>query len=384
MKKINYSKDESIRNAFYDEFYDIILNKTSFDVDALNTEIKQVDNSWDYKKLLTSEFSDLVDFARKAETQDTAVLNSNFKRVNSKGKYDYFHTDVQKDIAYFLSESELSIRSCPYCNIDFINPFNVFIEYNTVEEFIKYATSDEWEELLSEGKSQIIYQKIKKNKFTILDEIKNIPKIGKKTWEKINISEINNLKSIRDHFTLDHFLPKGKFPYLSVSVYNLIPSCYSCNSKFKGQRNFELSDFINSISPSSKFFCMNDHLNFKLNFDTKAKKFDEKIKNIKQIEDLEVNLRNLNSHTDVDMYIDMFKLKGRYNFHKDIAYELIEKRKRYPEKQIDEIVKIFRLNKIIVDKNDIKKDLFGKECFNSNGEPFEKYKQDIAKQLGII
>lgn len=348
MKKINYSKDESINNAFCDKFYDTILSKTSFDIDTIDNEIKRIDDSWDYKKLLTSEFSDLVDFARKAETQDTDVLNSNFKQVNSKGKYDYFYTDVQKDIANFLSESELSIRSCPYCNIDFINPFNVFIEYNTVEEFIKYATSDEWEELLSEGKSQIIYQKIKKNKFTILDEIKNIPKIGKKTWEKINISEINNLKSIRDHFTLDHFLPKGKFPYLSVSVYNLIPSCYSCNSKFKGQRNFELSDFINSISPSSEFFCMNDHLNFKLNFDTKAKKFDEKIKNIKQIEDLEVNLRNINSHTDVDMYIDMFKLKGRYNFHKDIAYELIEKRKRYPEKQIDEIVKIFRLNKIIV------------------------------------
>lgn len=385
MKKINYLyNNDKEKKDFHNKFYNIILKETKFDVDAINLEIKKIDNVWDYEKLLTSGFSDLVDFARKAETQDTDVLDSNFKWKNSKGKYDYFYTNVQKDIANFLSESELSIISCPYCNIDFINPFNVFIEYNTVEEFIKYATSDEWEELLSEGKSQIIYQEIKKNKLKILNEIKNIPKIGKKTWEKINISEINNLKSIRDHFTLDHFIPKGKFPYLSVSLYNLIPSCYSCNSKFKGQRNFELSNFINSISPSSEFFCLNDHLNFKLNFDTKTKKFDEKIKDIKQIEDLEVNLRNLNSHTDVDEYIDMFKLKGRYNFHKKIAYELIEKRKRYPEKQIDEIVRIFRLNKIIVDKNDIKKDLFGKECFESNNEPFEKYKQDIAEQLGII
>ncbi|MGX9987137.1 hypothetical protein [Soonwooa purpurea] len=27
---------------------------------------------------------------------------------------------------------------------------------------------------------------------------------------------------------------------------------------------------------------------------------------------------------------------------------------------------------------------FGKECFESNNEPFEKYKQDIAHQLGMI
>ncbi|WP_346985393.1 hypothetical protein [Chryseobacterium sp. POE27] len=253
MKKINYSKDEDTRNAFCDKFYDTILSKTS-DVGAIDNEIKQIDNSWDYKKLLTSGFSELVDFAKKAEAHNVTALNSKFKWKNSKGKYEYFYIDVQKDIANFLNESKLSIRSCPYCNIDFINPFNVFIEYDTVEEFIKYATPDEWEELLSEGKSQIIYQEIKKNKLKTLDEIKNIPKIGEKTWKKINIIEINNLRSIRDHFTLDHFIPKGEFPYLSVSIYNLIPSCYSCNSKFKGQRSFELSDFINSISPSSESF----------------------------------------------------------------------------------------------------------------------------------
>ena len=31
----------------------------------------------------------------------------------------------------------------------------------------------------------------------------------------------------------DHFLPKARYPFLSVSVYNLIPACDRCNSKFK-------------------------------------------------------------------------------------------------------------------------------------------------------
>lgn len=36
--------------------------------------------------------------------------------------------------------------------------------------------------------------------------------------------------------SLDHFLPKSKFPYLGVSIYNLIPSCTRCNSGSKGSR----------------------------------------------------------------------------------------------------------------------------------------------------
>ncbi|MQA54199.1 hypothetical protein [Pseudomonas piscis] len=33
---------------------------------------------------------------------------------------------------------------------------------------------------------------------------------------------------------LDHFLPKSIYPYLAVSLHNLVPSCYQCNSSIKG------------------------------------------------------------------------------------------------------------------------------------------------------
>lgn len=32
---------------------------------------------------------------------------------------------------------------------------------------------------------------------------------------------------------LDHFYPESKYPYLAISLYNLIPSCYQCNSSIK-------------------------------------------------------------------------------------------------------------------------------------------------------
>ncbi|HIQ45437.1 MAG TPA: hypothetical protein EYH47_22100 [Pseudomonas oleovorans] len=38
--------------------------------------------------------------------------------------------------------------------------------------------------------------------------------------------------------TLDHFYPKHEYPYLALSLYNLIPSCYPCNSSLKGKADF--------------------------------------------------------------------------------------------------------------------------------------------------
>lgn len=34
--------------------------------------------------------------------------------------------------------------------------------------------------------------------------------------------------------TLDHFYCKAKYPYLALSLFNLVPACYSCNSSLKG------------------------------------------------------------------------------------------------------------------------------------------------------
>lgn len=44
------------------------------------------------------------------------------------------------------------------------------------------------------------------------------------------------IESKRTKNEIDHFLPKGKYPFFAVSYYNLIPSCNSCNrADHKGQ-----------------------------------------------------------------------------------------------------------------------------------------------------
>ena len=43
---------------------------------------------------------------------------------------------------------------------------------------------------------------------------------------------------------LDHFYIKSNYPYLALSLYNFIPSCQICNSRFKGTTDFYLYPHI--------------------------------------------------------------------------------------------------------------------------------------------
>jgi 5-methylcytosine-specific restriction endonuclease McrA len=44
---------------------------------------------------------------------------------------------------------------------------------------------------------------------------------------------------------LDHFFPKKKYPILRLSLYNLIPSCETCNARIKKEEYLPIKDYIN-------------------------------------------------------------------------------------------------------------------------------------------
>lgn len=50
------------------------------------------------------------------------------------------------------------------------------------------------------------------------------------------------VKSFRP--TLDHFLPKSRFPHLAISLNNLVPSCSICNSSLKGSIDFHAEEHL--------------------------------------------------------------------------------------------------------------------------------------------
>ena len=63
-----------------------------------------------------------------------------------------------------------------------------------------------------------------------------------------------NNKVLRHHF--DHYFPKNKFPFFGISFYNLIPSCYECNSALKGDNTDKtpLNPYIQDFDSMATFY----------------------------------------------------------------------------------------------------------------------------------
>ena len=47
--------------------------------------------------------------------------------------------------------------------------------------------------------------------------------------------------------TLDHFFPKSKFPYVGLSLYNLVPACQTCNSSLKARKDFYVERHLHPL-----------------------------------------------------------------------------------------------------------------------------------------
>ena len=230
---------------------------------------------------------------------------SDIKLVQLKKIFNY--NKYQAKIADFFMKykDEMKLSSCYYCNIDFINAFST------------------------------------RNR--------------------------NNKLSFKNHFTLDHVIDKATNPIVALSLFNFVPSCYSCNSKFKISKQFTKVVADKYKSPTDSDFNFNEDVKLKVLYTSGKNSL-----NINSVDDFEINFDD-SKHLFED-YINIFKLKERYRFHKNIALELLTKKKNYSDSRVDEISRI-----IGISKEEIKKDLFGKEVFEGElqEKPFTKLKRDI-------
>lgn len=371
MRKINYP---SKKKEFENEYYNSLNKAKETDINAFLQSITS-SSKITFQSLITAQFEKLVEYHHVLENHfktRTASEVENFKKC-----FDY--PTNQPDIAFFFMTNghNIDMKTCFYCNIDFINAFNDLGEYNSTIDFINKSSLQELKIILSDDKAKLINNKVKNKNISNINELLAIKNIGIKTIDKIKNIKVNDLKKMKNHFTLDHFIPQSKYPYFALSLYNLIPSCYSCNSKFKKATNFSNINNLKYLSPSSNSFSLSDSLEFKIYYNvSKTKKSPNII-----LSEICIDIENTKQIKEFDTYLDMFKLKGRYLYHKSEALKLINKRSKYSDTEINEISKIVNRN-----INDIKKDIFGSLIFNDNekNEPFAKYKKDIAKQLGII
>ncbi len=366
MLKINYPKESALAK-FHLEFINIF--KSAFEGDHVLTKLLsnfRLQNgellTWDY--LLTAEFNVLINL--NSQLQNSYGIECNDLKLLTE--YNNFSAQISQ---FFIQQEQLNIHSCYYCNIDSIYTFNLWDDFKDGLDFINRATISQLKKFSGIGyktANKIIAKKSKCGKFRSIDECPCSQSIRGKL-KTFDFSE----KSTHSHFQIDHYLPQFRFPYLSLCLYNLVPCCYVCNSKFKNK--FLLYDGDPTISnPGSSLYSLDRDVCFKLLYHKSST-------HITGSNDYSVELQVKKNHLSHEVYIDRLNILGRYKLHKKLAFVLIKLKEKYPDSLIQQIA-----NKMGKSQEEIKKDIFGRELFEHeyDNSSLIKFKRDIAKELKII
>ena len=182
---------------------------------------------------------------------------------------------------------------------------------------------------------------------------------------------------------LDHFFNKAKYPYLALSMYNLIPSCKTCNSSFKGDKSFSLKTHVHPFVEG-----FGDEYIFTINFkDSNGKDnldfiqnpavFDIKFKSKTGIDSILTEKAKCN--------VKIFKLEELYCFHKETIIELMEKNIIYSESMINDLYNQYA-GTLFQSRDEVLRLIIGNYCTDKDlgKRPLAKCMKDIADELGLL
>lgn len=188
---------------------------------------------------------------------------------------------TQKSMSAFRDKVRnlISIKNGGALTENFINLFPVWV--TKIPETFKYSLIDR----------ETAYQL---NRFL---DISICPYCNSEEIEQI---EEDTGNSYRPAF--DHFIPKCKYPLVSFSLFNLIPSCTKCNSTYKKTLDPIMTPFSNPFIEG-----INDIQLFNFNYDINYIYRDGHIDN----EQIEVILKKQKNNIDENM--SKLQIKNRYN-----------------------------------------------------------------------
>lgn len=173
----------------------------------------------------------------------------------------------------------------------------------------------------------------------------------------------------------DHFFPKGLFSYLSVSLYNLIPSCSICNSKKHDLNTYEYDlyypyedefgdDVVFQTNPINNDFLYwtGASNSFDINIICKDDKQNNKVKSLNQY----------------------MKIELLYKEHKDYVRDIIRNAVIYNESRIEELLEQFP--DLFLSKNAVLNSVFMSNLEKENWDkrPLSKLTHDIYKEFKIF
>lgn len=364
MIKIKYPSDPIVRDKFESSYIDFlnidkIKEKT---INQLLDEVRWKEEKLNLKVLLTTPFETLQNIHNQISTD---LDEHKGKELLSYLDYGTFQPKIAD---FFMKQTWINLDSCYYCNLDNIYSFTDSMDYSNALDFVNHANFDELQVIKDLGPNKA--DKIIKERSTkVFTDISSLP-VSQKLKTRIQQFEF---QKTHNHFTLDHFHFKDTYKFLSICLYNFVPSCYSCNSKFKKTLEISNNAGSNFVSPSSGVYGMDRQFSFKLRLH----------RPLDDISDLNHFSLVYGTEDKADVYysfLKTFKILGRYTYHKKEALQLIKKKIEYPQSKIDEFVSMSGMS-----AEEIKKLLFGPELFEEefSQKALVKFKRDIARELSI-
>ena len=176
---------------------------------------------------------------------------------------------------------------------------------------------------------------------------------------------------LKGRFQLDHFWAKSKYPFLSISFFNLQPSCGFCNLwKKKKNGKFNLyTDFYQKINPFQFTLDKKSLLKYLLNSNSSLLhvELNSKERGLKE------------NHEDVCRVSEIYKLLN------DETEEIIWKERVYNKSFIGQLQSWFKNRFTQCSEKDLFRFIYGfyPALEDVHKRPLTKVKQEVAKQLKL-
>lgn len=287
---------------------------------------------------------------------DKGGKRKNFEKNEKKMKWqitlDQLNTLIQNKLKGY--KSDITLEKLITLSYDELCELKEFIDNN---QTTKLKTKNEKDYFYT------LYSRLKK-----ADYIKDIGITVCPYCNRNYIFNFQKKSSLEATAQLDHFFDKSTYPYFAVSIYNLVPSCSTCNQRKSKKSNDIYYPFIESFDKDLKFKLKIENSGFY--YDKNAIKIEKKIIN---------NDKKVNSH------IETFNIENLYNEHKDIVLELIQKAEIYNDSYIDELMQKYE-GTLFKNREDLMRLITCGYITDEeiNKRPLSKLIKDISEELGLV
>jgi len=278
---------------------------------------------------------------------------------------------------------------------------NKVISYEEADSIVKKSMGKTFREILiaSPEKLEVYANKIKSSpsstfetdKEAFLSLYKNfrerviskryLAKIDLKVCPYCNRNYIFNFGNKKQEATaqLDHFYDKSTYPYLSLSLHNLIPSCSTCNLRKSKKDTLEEPIFNPYIDN------LHNHIAFKSTSILSSEEVGQKGLDFFSQERIDLQIVNTSGDAKVDEHLNTFNIKSLYDSHKDTVAELYQKRVIYTVEYLDWLEEEFG-DKVFESREELLRLVTCGYMDNDDlhKRPLSKLIKDISVELGLV